>query len=596
MKLFQRKTKQQKKMKTREKKVEKVIQSLVKFKFWQNLKIGQKYGAALFLTIGLFAASTAVTFVLLTMVNSSLQSVSDSGEKAVKIAESAAVFQQKGSVIGNFIIDSNPGHLNDFKKLTAKFNSLKNEFKGSLTSGETKELLQQIDKNDQQINDIFTKDIMPGVRLQHEREYRLGKLQADNLIAKTVVKLDKLKTDLKNAQESAISSAKGKLILTLIVLVISICISGVLGVAAIMIIGTIISRKLGQIVKVSNEISSGNLTAEAVEYEGKDEIAELSKATNSMREKLQAMIQEIQGVSSYVTNKSRDLNGASEEVRAASQQVASTMQELSSGAEEQAGSAGDLVLMMERYLAKVEEAVLNGKFIRSSSNEVLTMTQEGDLLMEKSQEQMVKINQIMKTSVEKVKGLDHQTQQISKLVQVIQDIAGQTNLLALNAAIEAARAGEHGRGFSVVAAEVRKLAEQVSFSVSDITKIVEGIKYESNEVVSSLQSGYQEVEHGTEQIEVTGLTFKKIHNAVDLMTEKITDISNNLEHVSTSSSAMNASIENIASVSEQSAAGIEQTSASITQTNHSMENISDHAQSLSDLAEQLNEMISKFKL
>jgi methyl-accepting chemotaxis protein len=315
-----------------------------------------------------------------------------------------------------------------------------------------------------------------------------------------------------------------------------------------------------------------------------------------MKEKLQAMIQEIQGVSSYVTNQSRELNGAAEEVKEASQQVASTMQELSGGAEEQAGTAADLVHLMEKYLSKVEEAVQNGNVIHSSSNQVLELTNKGDQLMEASQHQMVKINEIMKQSVERVKGLDTQTKHISKLVQVINEIAGQTNLLALNAAIEAARAGEHGRGFSVVASEVRKLAEQVSFSVSDITKIVDGIKTESNQVVSSLQTGYKEVEEGTEQIEITGMTFKKIYGAVNLMTEKINGISTNLEQISINSANMNSSIENIASVSEQSAAGIEQTSASISQTNHSMESISDHARSLSDLSQQLDEMISKFKL
>ena len=584
------------KEKKRTNRIEKAIESLFKWKFWQNLKIGQKYGAALFVTIGLFALSTIIIFVLLTRVSSSLDHVRDAGQRAVKITEAEAIFEQKGGIIGNYIIDSNPGHLNHFYKLTAKLNTLKKEFEGSLTSGEKKKLLSEIDKNDEELNKLFKDQIIPGVRLQHVRDYRSGKLRADRLIENTVSKLDKLRSDLKREQEGSVSSAKAELVLTIIVLILSICISAALGIACILIMGRIVSRKLGQIVNVSNEISSGNLTVASVEYTGKDEIADLSRAINAMKEKLQAMIQEIQGVSSYVTNQSRELNGAAEEVKEASQQVASTMQELSGGAEEQAGTAADLVHLMEKYLSKVEEAVQNGNVIHSSSNQVLELTNQGDQLMEASQHQMVKINEIMKQSVERVKGLDTQTKQISKLVQVINEIAGQTNLLALNAAIEAARAGEHGRGFSVVASEVRKLAEQVSFSVSDITKIVDGIKTESNQVVSSLQTGYKEVEEGTEQIEITGMTFKKIYGAVNLMTEKINGISTNLEQISINSANMNSSIENIASVSEQSAAGIEQTSASISQTNHSMESISDHARSLSDLSQQLDEMISKFKL
>ncbi|WP_412151020.1 methyl-accepting chemotaxis protein [Bacillus methanolicus] len=272
------------------------------------------------------------------------------------------------------------------------------------------------------------------------------------------------------------------------------------------------------------------------------------------------------------------------------------MQELAGGAEEQANSATGLARMMEDYLLKVKKASDSGMMIQSASNDVLLMTKDGDQLMRESQQQMERINEIMKLSVKKVQGLDEKTKQISKLVQVIQEIANQTNLLALNAAIEAARAGEHGRGFAVVADEVRKLAEQVSFSVSDITKIVKGIQIESNNVVSSLQAGYKQVEEGTGQIEITGQTFQKIYEAVSLMAEKVNDISNSMEQLAKSSVEMNRSIENVASVSEQSAAGIEEASASITQTNFSLEEISNNSQSLSKLAEQLNAMIRKFKL
>lgn len=574
----------------------KLLDKLANIRWWKKLKLGQKYGVALFVTIGLFTASTVLTFILLTIVNSKMDTVKDSGDKAIMITESASIFHHKGSTIGNFIIDSNPKHLKTFDQLTEDFNSLKKEIKPALTASETKELFTQIDVNDQKITSIFHDVIEPKVKLQHVREYRLAKLQADNIISETVEKLNTLSSMLKEEQKKAVSSAKSGLVLTLIVLGISIIISGIFGIASILFIGRIISRKLNQIVHVSNEIASGNLNVESVEYDGDDEVAELSRAINSMKEKLQTMIQEINSVSGYVTERSGELNISANEVRAASQQVASTMQELSGGAEDQASSAARLSAMMDEYMEKVEEAANSGMEIKNASNEVLSLTKNGDKLMKESQHQMGLINKIMKTSVDKVNGLDEQTKRISRLVKVIQEIADQTNLLALNAAIEAARAGEHGRGFAVVADEVRKLAEQVSFSVSDITKIVKGIQTESNSVTGSLQSGYIQVEKGTEQIQLTGETFQKIYEAVNLMSKNVSNISNSLEQVSVSSYHMNQSIGSIAAVSEESAAGIEQTSASMAQTNHSMEEISDNAQSLSKLAEQLNSMIAKFKL
>lgn len=564
--------------------------------WWKNLKLGQKYGAALFVTIGLFTVSTVLTFFLLTIASSKLEIVKDSGEKAIKMSESAATFHHKGSTIGNFIIDSNPKHLKTFDQLTEEFNKFKKEISPDLNNAKSKDLFKQIDENDQKITSLFHDVIEPKVKLQHEREYRLGKLQADNIISETVEKLNTLSSMMKEDQQKAVSSAKSSLILTLIVLGISIIVSAFLGIASIVFIGRIISKKLTSIVQFSNEIAKGNLNADSVEYEGNDEVAQLSRAMNSMKVKLQTMIQEINAVSGYVTERSGELNIAANEVKAASQQVASTMQELSGGAEDQAGSATRLSLLMDEYLEKVKEAAYSGDEIKSASTEVLSLTEDGNKLMKESQEQMGLINQIMKSSVDKVNGLDDQTKQISRLVKVIKEIADQTNLLALNAAIEAARAGEHGRGFAVVADEVRKLAEQVSYSVSDITKIVGGIQAESNSVAVSLQTGYVQVEKGTEQIQLTGQTFQKIYEAVNSMSTNVSDISRSLEQVSINSSHMNQSIGNIAAVSEESAAGIEQTSASMAQTNHSMEEISDNAQSLLQLAEQLNEMIAKFKL
>jgi len=245
---------------------------------------------------------------------------------------------------------------------------------------------------------------------------------------------------------------------------------------------------------------------------------------------------------------------------------------------------------------KVDESSENGEIVQRDSNTVLEMTADGRQLMATSTEQMARIHTLVQDSVQKVEGLAIQSQEISKLVTVINDIAAQTNLLALNAAIEAARAGEQGRGFAVVADEVRKLAEQVTYSVSDISTIVEGIQNETKVVSQSLVAGYKEVELGTNQIRTTGETFEKISTTVSHMDQNIKHVANNLLDIVESTKRINNTIDDIASVSEEAAAGVEQTSASVQQSSSSMDEVAASSEQLATLSEELNGLVQQFKI
>lgn len=369
-----------------------------------------------------------------------------------------------------------------------------------------------------------------------------------------------------------------------------------IGIAIASITSRLISKPLQTVTNRMASMAEGDFSGVPLETNLQDEIGQLTAATNIMSDNMQGLLKDIHSVSETVTRQSSGLTHSSNEIKLGSDQVAETMQELAAGSEVQANRASDLSEKMSSFTMQVQKANENGTYIQQSSDEVLQMTNEGATLMSYSTDQMAKIDQIVLDAVEKVEGLDRHARKISELVLVIHDIADQTNLLALNATIEAARAGEQGKGFAVVADEVRKLAEQSSDSVTNITDIVNSIQNESNLVATSLQAGYKEVEEGTEQIQVTGKTFEHIRESLTKMVHSVNDVSESLAVLQGDTVEMNDSIQEISAVSEESAAGVEQTSATSQQTNAAMIEVASSSHELSKMAEELNGLVNRFKL
>jgi methyl-accepting chemotaxis protein len=271
------------------------------------------------------------------------------------------------------------------------------------------------------------------------------------------------------------------------------------------------------------------------------------------------------------------------------------MQELATGSEAQASNASALANVMETFNEEFKVVNENSLIIADASRQVIDQSKESEQLMDLSSQQMDKIETIMKQAVVKMQSLEFQTQEITELVRLIQNIADQTNLLALNAAIEAARAGEHGRGFAVVADEVRKLSEQVAVSVKDITGFVGKIQTESRDVSVSLEQGYTEVKAGAEQIQRTTDVLNEMEDSLNEMIQNILLVSEKMSGLTENTASMSVAIEEIASISQESAAGVEETSAATQQINSSMEEVSINSEQISGLAEMLHAIVNHFK-
>ncbi|MFJ7747945.1 methyl-accepting chemotaxis protein [Peribacillus sp. NPDC097295] len=329
---------------------------------------------------------------------------------------------------------------------------------------------------------------------------------------------------------------------------------------------------LKRISDIANSISKGDLEEASTltrEYRvlSTDEIGLLYTSFEKMTETLSEMIKKIHGLSSSLHDQSSKLNNSSSEVNEGTTQVSVTMDEMSSGAESQANLASTLSVDMREFSEIIAATNKQGQEITKSTEVAINDSQTGMQLMSSSIEKMQEIHNIVLESVNQVKTLETQNNEVTTLVTLISNIADQTNLLALNAAIEAARAGEQGKGFAVVADEVKKLAEQVSDSVNGISTIVGTVNNNSKNMVKILTSGLEKVDEGRGKLHKTGETFNDIYQELSTMNGLVHSMANQLILLTDNEEKMKESIEEVAAISEQNAAGIEEVTASAQQIN-----------------------------
>lgn len=506
--------------------------------------------------------------------------------------ETTSNISHRTGLVRSFLLYEKSEYRNQFDKERKESAKLEKNLLQLVDTEQTKDLFEQKALWEESLNDVLA-------------AYESGSKEKAIEIMSTEV--EPLESEIRAgfeelfAHSESLMAKEGQSVLsngetTLFIIIVVTLLVAALSIVIELLTVRIISDPIIRVMDRMKLIAKGDLSNKPLETNLKDETGQLVMATNDMNNNTYELLHKINVVSEAVSSQSEELSQSANEVKTGSEQVAVTMGELSSGSEAQANSSSDLALIMGVFTSKVQETNGNGELIQQASNEVLEMTNEGGTLMASSTKQMARIDQIVKDAVEKVKDLDRQSQEISNLVNVIEDIAKQTNLLALNAAIEAARAGEHGKGFAVVADEVRKLAGKVSDSVTDITDIVTSIQRNSSLVTDSLQSSYTEVEQGTSQLKTTRETFDGISLFVSEMVNIIKGVTDNLSEMTANSQQMNGSIQEIASVAEESAAGVEQTSAAAQQTSSSMEEVAGSSEQLAKLAEDLSELVHRFKI
>lgn len=344
-----------------------------------------------------------------------------------------------------------------------------------------------------------------------------------------------------------------------------------------------------------DEVSEGNLSV-SLRTDRSDDFGVLNRKFAAMAEELRRMISGVQDKAATASSSSQGLADTVAGNIQAHQAINETIRSIAAVAASQEQSASESARVMEEMSQGIQSFAETAYEVSESARDMQREAGQGAESIRRLVRQMSTISETVHQSADKVHALESSSAQIEEMTGLITGIASQTDLLALNAAIEAARAGEAGRGFSVVAGEVRKLADQSAQAAGRIAEVLSLIRQETEETVRLMNAGLREVNEGLELANGTDAAFAKISGVIRTVTAQTEDMSAVTQEMSASSEEVYASVTELATTAQSAAQGVQEIAGSSERQLHSLGSISDAADALKQMSGELEELTAKFRV
>ena len=313
--------------------------------------------------------------------------------------------------------------------------------------------------------------------------------------------------------------------------------------------------------EVVKQVAAGDLSVE-IPVANTDSTSLLA-AMKVMQSNLQKLIGEIQTDADMVASAAKKMTIAAEDVAWSSNQQSASSLEIA---------------------AAMEQSTVSINLMSDSANRAQTISGDSELLMNETSgvvseavNRIAKIATVVEQASQTVRTLGQESENVSKIVLVIKEVADQTNLLALNAAIEAARAGEQGRGFAVVADEVRKLAERTTQSTQEITTMISSMQSSARDAVTCIEDAVANVNEGVILTKRVGESVSRLGASSHEVKEVIIDVSSALREQNAASNEIARNVEQIAQTIERNSGAVGEVAKAATELQQLANSLTDSA-------------------
>jgi methyl-accepting chemotaxis protein len=347
--------------------------------------------------------------------------------------------------------------------------------------------------------------------------------------------------------------------------------------------------------EISKSISENDLSND-IKIKSKDEFGVLAEAVNKMIYSLRGVLQENLNAADQLAVAASKMAFSSETANSSAQEITSTMDIMAKETDDQYGKVKVSVLAIQQMSDNAQQVASDAQVAANSSSQAADRAKKGETIIVDVHDKITRVKETVDSSAEVVRKLGASSVEIGKIVDVMRGISRQTNLLALNAAIEAARAGEHGRGFSVVADEVRALAEQSTNSATQIVNMISEIQQETLTAVEAMEVGTKVVDEGTVLAMAAKEAFSEITSSVNETVNTIHEIAAAAEEQAASSKEMSATMETVAGVSKHNVQSSNQVVTATKEQRSSMEILVRSASELLEMATNLTSLVGRFKV